>query len=323
MRDGEGDGRGRRQRGEHPGRPLAALAPRRDLRRHAGLRALGDPLQLVGHVARALPAVLGILRQARPHDPVERGRRHRLDARDRRRLLLHDRRDERGLARAGERLAPGDHLVEHGAERENVRARVGLLALELFRRHVLEGPEDRSGLREVRGAGDGRQRRQARLLRHGGHRLGESEVEQLHARLREHHVAGLQVPVHDPLPVRLVERVGDLDPEAQRLVERERALAQAVAERFALEELHDEVLGLALASHVVQRADVRMRQLGNRLGLALEALAGLGRRGQVRRQDLDGDGPLEPRVLSPVDFPHAARADRRQDFVRTELRSRG
>ena len=61
------------------------------------------------------------------------------------------------------------------------------------------------------------------------HRLGQPEVEQLHARLRDHHVARLQVPVHDPLPVRLVQRVRDLRPEPQRLLERQRALGEAIA----------------------------------------------------------------------------------------------
>ena len=77
----------------------------------------------------------------------------------------------------------------------------------------------------------------------------------------------------DALPVRLVQRVGDLDPVAKRLLQRQRALREAVRQRLALEKLHDEVLGLALASDVVQRADVRVRELRDRLRLALEALA--------------------------------------------------
>ena len=51
-----------------------------------------------------LPALLGILRETGPHDAVERGRRGRLDLRDRLRLVAQDRRDERGLALARERL---------------------------------------------------------------------------------------------------------------------------------------------------------------------------------------------------------------------------
>ena len=43
-------------------------------------------------------------------------------------------------------------------------------------------------------------------------------------------LAGLQVAVHDALPVRLVQRVGDLDAVAQRLLERQRALARGAAD---------------------------------------------------------------------------------------------
>ena len=50
--------------------------------------------------------------------------------------------------------------------------------------------------------------------------LCQAEVEQLHTRLGQHDVARLQVPMHDPLPMRAVERVGDLDPVTQSLVER-------------------------------------------------------------------------------------------------------
>ena len=149
------------------------------------------------------------------------------ERRDRRRLARHDRRDQRRLVGARERLLPGRHLVEHGAEREDVGAPVGFLALELLGRHVLERPENRAFLRQALLR---RQRGRAGLLSWRRHRLREPEVEQLHARLRQHDVGGLQVPVHDPLPVRLVEGVGDLGSVAQRRLERQRALGQAIAE---------------------------------------------------------------------------------------------
>ena len=101
------------------------------------------------------------------------------------------------------------------AEREDVGARVGVLALELLRRHVLEGargscPAPSAGSpcavgSDVEAAG---RRPPARIA------LRQPEVEQLHARLRQHHVARLQIAVHDALPVRLVERVGDLDADS-------------------------------------------------------------------------------------------------------------
>ena len=129
--------------------------------------------------------------------------------------------------------------------------------------------------------------------------------------------------MHDPLPVCLVESVGNLDPESESLLERQRTLEQPVGERLAFQVLHDEVLGLALAPDVVERADVRVGELGDRLGLALEALAGFGRGREVRRQNFDRDGSLQPRVARPVDLAHPARAERRQDLVRTETGPRG
>ena len=105
------------------------------------------------------------------------------DARDRRRLVVHDRADEARLALAVERLLAGRHLVEHRAEREEVAARVRLAALELLGRHVLERAEDRAPRVSVlAGVSDRRQRRQAPTAARGGaRRLGEPEVEQLHA----------------------------------------------------------------------------------------------------------------------------------------------
>ena len=40
--------------------------------------------------------------------------------------------------------------------------------------------------------------------------------------------------------------------------------------------------------------------------------------GHVRREDLDRDRALEPRVLRLVDLAHPARADRRDDLVGAE-----
>ena len=45
-------------------------------------------------------------------------------------------------------------------------------------------------------------------------------------RRRDHHVAGLEVAVHDPGLVRALEAVGDLTREREGLFERERALGE-------------------------------------------------------------------------------------------------
>ena len=72
---------------------------------------------------------------------------------------------------------------------------------------------------------------------------------------------------------------------------------------------------------VVQRANVRMVQRRDALGLPFKPFAKLRIERQHRRQHLDRDGALEPGVARFVDLAHAARADRLNDFVRTELRA--
>ena len=118
--------------------------------------------------------------------------------------------------------------------------------------------------------------------------------------------------MHDALPMRAIERGGDLGRTAQRLIERERALLEARRQRLALEMLqHQEVERAPIGGHVpadvVQRADVRMIERGHRARLALEALPRLRVAGDLRRQHLDRDAAIQPRVPRPIHLPHAAR----------------
>src|SRR4029453_15160429 len=139
--DSERDHGDQRQGIRHQEEPLPGPAP--DGRRRngggAGLRAhFRDRPQREHPVGRRLPTVLRILREARLDDAVERGRRERLNGRDRRRLRVQDRADQRGLGLAREGLPPRRHLVENGTEGEEVGPWVGFLSLERFGGHVLE-----------------------------------------------------------------------------------------------------------------------------------------------------------------------------------------
>jgi len=73
---------------------------------------------------------------------------------------------------------------------------------------------------------------------------------------------------------------------------------------------------------VVEGADVRAVEARDGVRLALEAGADLGRRGELRRQYLDRHLPPQTGVEGAVDLAHAARAERCEDLVRTEPRSR-
>jgi len=124
--------------------------------------------------------------------------------------------------------------------------------------------------------------------------------------------------VDDAGAVRLVERVGDLHRNRQRLIERKRALLQSLGERHALQVLHDQEVGRMLVPDVVQRADVRMVQRGDRASFVLESLAKLRVGGQGLGQHLDRDDALEPSVAGFVDFTHSAFAKLGENLVRAQ-----
>ena len=122
--------------------------------------------------------------------------------------------------------------------------------------------------------------------------------------------------MNDSGGVRGGERVGQRNRCLQQDRELERALAQPLLERFALEELHDdERLLLRGFADVVDGADVRVVQRGDRPCFTLKPLACQVGAGEPRRQHLDGDLAVEARVARAIDLAHAAGADGGDDLV--------
>ena len=64
----------------------------------------------------------------------------------------------------------------------------------------------------------------------------------------------------DAVPMRVIQRVGDLDGIAQDLFGRQRPAQQARRKRFAFEILHDEKAEAVLLANVEQGTDVRMTE---------------------------------------------------------------
>ena len=152
--------------------------------------------------------------------------------------------------------------------------------------------------------------------------LGEAEVEDLDAASSgDEEVLGLQVPVDDPFLVRRRQALGDLPRALDRLARRKPAARELRPQRLALEKLLDDVGSALVRADVVDRGDVGVIEDARGLGLLLEAAQAVGVLREGRRQDLDRDLAPEPRVLRPVDLPHPARADRREDLVRAQLRA--
>jgi hypothetical protein len=77
--------------------------------------SISSPLQLGAQVARRLPTCFRIFGEAPSHDPIERGRRERLNRGDRGRLAGDDRRDQRRLVPAFEGFPARQHLVQDRA----------------------------------------------------------------------------------------------------------------------------------------------------------------------------------------------------------------
>ena len=114
------------------------------------------------------------------------------------------------------------------------------------------------------------------------------------------------------LAVRGIEGAGDLDGDAEGFFDRQRSLAEARFEAFALDVLHDEEFDRTLAADVVERADVGVIQAGDGSRFAFEAL------GDSALTDFDGNGTVQARVAGFVDFAHSPCAQQGDDLVRPE-----
>ena len=219
--------------------------------------------------------------------------------------------DERVAGRrTGERRTAGDQLVQHDAQAEAVRTPVDVQAACLLRRHVRDRPDHHpdAGVDGPRGARIG--------IRCTLGELGDAEVEHLHVAVRpQHQVVGLDVAMHDAGRVRRCQRRGGLDGDLENLAQRQLATLQALAQRFAFDQLRDDVARLVVIADFVNGQDVRVVQRRRRARLLQEAGDALGIGTQALEQELDRHRPAERRIVRLVDLAHAAAAEQGADLV--------
>jgi hypothetical protein len=213
-----------------------------------------------------------------------------------------------------ERRPPGEQLKEHAPRRVEIGASVDRLALGLFGRKVLRGPDHRLGLGHRRGAvGDGSR---------------DPEVHDLDGTTTaEHDVGRFDVAVDDPLGVAVVQRCQDvLDDSAGLVGRRHRSCGgEVLAQGAAVDDLHDDVgnvdghLGARVdgfvLARVINRDDVGVVEPRGGLGLPPESTEEHRVTRQVGAQQLDGHRPGQPGIESSVDIGHAPATDDLTDLV--------
>ena len=195
----------------------------------------------------------------------------------RRRLVAQDRGDRAEIRAAGERPPPGEHLVEHGAEREDVGPRdppAGLPPVPATCRRPC--PMIMPGAR--------RERRHRRVGRRALDQLREAEVEHLHAAVAgDHDVGRLDVAVDDAARVRGARaRRRFCTRNSSAFAHRQRPVREQPVERRAIHQLHRDERDAVVFVDLVDRDDVGMVERGG--GTAPPARTGVAVRRRPSRR---------------------------------------
>ena len=225
--------------------------------------------------------------------------RHRLGR------LGDDLHDDLLRVRAHVRRAARQHLVQHRAERVNIGpGRDFLLGGRLLGTHVVRCAQGQTRFRHASASG-------------GAHGKRDAEIRYHRTPIVQQDVLRLDVPMDDPVPVRVVERVGHLHRDAHRLVHAHlRFSIQLAAQRLALDVGHDVEQEAVRGARIEQRQDVWMLERRRGPDFDHESL-GTKHGGELRLEDLQGDLAIVPEIACEIHGGHAALAELPFDRIAT------
>ena len=151
----------------------------------------------------------------------------------------------------------------------------------------------------------------------------ETEIEDLdRAAAGQKQVLRLEVAMDDAFLVGRGQSERDLASDLGGSARDECSVVEPLSQGLALEELGDRVCHAVGDPEIVDGENVGVREGGHGAGLALEAPQSRRIPGELGGKHLDRDIPRELRIPRPVDFAHASRAERREDFVGAQTRPR-
>ena len=209
------------------------------------------------------------------------------------------------------RRLPDEALVQHAAERVDVRPTVDLLTGDLLGRDVVDGAEEGGAVPDCG------------LLRDP---LRDAEVRQVDVvgavgtgAAVEQHVRGFHVSMHETARVGRIQGARNLCEDADRVRRVQTTALQALFQVASLDVAHGDEEDVLGRPGLVDRHDVRVVDRRGQLRLAQEAVTERLVLGEPGSQQLQRDTPLEPQILGQVDDAHAAPAQRRLDPVAGEL----
>jgi hypothetical protein len=292
-------------------RPAAASTTGRGAR---GARRRRARLQRGARGRRELGAVLPaprwVLGERSRQDIVERRRHARATSARTRRLVLQMRVDRRDLRAARERHLARQTLEQHAPQRIQISPAVDLVAPDLLRRDVVDGPHHLPA-----------HRRPATRRRV----LGQPEVRQIDvldaALHRDQRIARLDIAMDQPTRMRRVQGAGELCHKRHRALRSQRSIApQQSPQVGALDVPHPDVQQAIDLAGLEDRHDARVIDRRRQARLRQETLAKAVVLRQLRRQELQRHPPTEPQILRTVDGTHAAAPDQRLQPVTTQLR---